>query len=137
MRSYKQPGSKRILTDERASARSVWSMYQRLFTHAREQWRKMLLALVAIIVISLMEFAIPQLTAYTIDHVIPDKRYSELLWIGAGILGAALFLGLFTYLSSYLLSYIGQHTINRLRNELYQHLQKQDMAFLIKTGQEI
>ncbi|MGG4493071.1 ABC transporter ATP-binding protein [Brevibacillus reuszeri] len=133
MRSYKQPGSKRILTDERASARSVWSMYQRLFTHAREQWRKMLLALVAIIVISLMEFAIPQLTAYTIDHVIPDKRYSELLWIGAGILGAALFLGLFTYLSSYLLSYIGQHTINRLRNELYQHLQKQDMAFFDKN----
>ncbi|WP_103104846.1 ABC transporter ATP-binding protein [Brevibacillus reuszeri] len=133
MRSYKPPGSNRILTDERASARSVWSMYQRLFTHAREQWQKMLLALVAIIVISLLEFAIPQLTAYTIDHAIPDKRYGELLWIGAGILGAALFLGLFTYLSSYLLSYIGQHTINRLRNELYQHLQKQDMAFFDKN----
>ncbi|MGG1659051.1 ABC transporter transmembrane domain-containing protein [Brevibacillus sp. NRS-1366] len=36
-------------------------------------------------------------------------------------------------MSSYLLSYVGQHTINRLRNELYQHIQKQDMGFFDKN----
>lgn len=133
MRTYNQPGTRRLLSDDLPSKDSIWGMYQRLFSFAREQWPKMLIALVTILAISLLEFAIPQLTAYTIDHAIPGQYYDQLLWIGAGILGAALLLGLFTYLSSYLLTYVGQHTINRLRNELYQHIQKQDMGFFDKN----
>lgn len=123
----------RYASDVHPSRRSVWNMYKRLLTHSLEQWKTMLLATVTIIAISLLEFVIPQLTAYTIDQAIPGKHYDQLPWIAAGIIAAALLLGLLTYASSYLLSYIGLQTINRLRNELYRHIQQQDMAFFDKT----
>ncbi|MED1952060.1 ABC transporter ATP-binding protein [Brevibacillus centrosporus] len=123
----------RYAADVQPARRSIWNMYKRLWTHAGSQWKTMMAAAAAIIAISLLEFAIPQLTAYTIDHAIPDKRYDQLAWIAAGILGAALLLGLFSYVSSHLLSLVGLRTVNSLRNELYRHIQSQDMAFFDKT----
>ncbi|KQL46791.1 ABC transporter [Brevibacillus choshinensis] len=127
------PNPLRYAAEVNPSRRSIWNMYKRLLIHSREKWKTMIGAMVAIIAISLLEFAIPQLTAFTIDHAIPGKRYDQLPWIAVGIVAAALLLSLFTYVSSYLLSYVGLHTINRLRNELYRHIQMQDMAFFDKT----
>lgn len=127
------PNPLRYAAEVKPSRHSIWNMYKRLLTHSREKWKTVIGAMVAIIAISLLEFAIPQLTAYTIDHVIPEKRYDQLPWIAVGIVAAALLLSLFTYVSSYLLSYVGLHTINRLRNELYRYIQMQDMAFFDKT----
>lgn len=108
---------------------SVGKMYKQMFFHVRHNWKLMLIVCAAIILIALLEFLIPQLTRHTIDNVIPDKRYDSLAWIAAGIIGAALLLGVFRFLSGYFMSIIGQRAIYRMRNELYRHIQSMDMAF--------
>lgn len=108
---------------------SIWAMYKRMFFHVRSHLLLMLVALTCIIAVSLLEFVIPQLTQYTIDHLIPKQRYDQLIWIGLGVLGTAVLLGLFNFFSSLSLASVGQQAIYDLRNELYRHLQKLDVGF--------
>lgn len=100
-----------------------------MFFHVRSNWKLVLIVFTSIICIALLEFFIPQLTRHTIDNVIPQHQYNRLGWIGAGIIGAALLLGIFRFLSSYLMSIIGQRAIYQMRNDLYRHIQSMDMAF--------
>lgn len=117
-------GGKRKLKD-----RTVRNMYKRMFFHVKGRWALMLLALACLIGNSLLEFVIPQLTRYTIDDVIPAGNYGALPWVALGVLGTAVLLGLFGYLSSNSLASVGQRAIFDLRNELYRHMQSLDMAF--------
>ncbi|PYI52520.1 ABC transporter ATP-binding protein [Paenibacillus flagellatus] len=113
----------------RSRDRTVRHMYKRMFFHVKGHWALMLLALVCLVANSLLEFVIPQLTRHTIDRVIPDGDTGALAWIGAAILGTALLLGLFGYLSSVTMATVGQRAVYDLRNELYRHMQSLDMAF--------
>lgn len=109
--------------------RTVRDMYKRMFFHVKGRWALMLLALGCLVFNSLLEFVIPQLTRYTIDIAIPQKLYGSLPWIAGGVLGTAVLLGIFGYLSSTALASVGQRAIYDLRNELYRHMQSLDMAF--------
>ncbi|GAA3410443.1 ABC transporter ATP-binding protein [Paenibacillus hodogayensis] len=108
---------------------TVREMYKRMFLHVKGRWVIMLLALGCLIANSLLEFVIPQLTRYTIDTAIPGHQYSALPWIAGGVLGTAVLLGIFGYLSSVSLASVGQRAIYDIRNDLYRHLQSLDMAF--------
>ncbi|MGO4371072.1 hypothetical protein AB4Z21_09770, partial [Paenibacillus sp. MCAF20] len=68
---------------------SIWSMYKRMFLHVRAQWMLMAAAFICIIAVSLLEFAIPRLTQWTIDDIIPSQRYDSLIWVALGVLGTA------------------------------------------------
>ncbi|MDQ7863659.1 ABC transporter ATP-binding protein [Peribacillus frigoritolerans] len=83
--------------------------------------------------ISLLEFSIPQLTQFTIDKIIPEKRYDSLIWIGAGILCAAILLAILNYFNSYIVSKVGQKAIMDIRNSMYEHIQTLDMKFFDKN----
>ncbi|MFF2092448.1 ABC transporter ATP-binding protein [Paenibacillus sp. NPDC058174] len=120
----------RMMQPQRPKSKgSIWAMYKRMFFHVSSRWPLLIAALVCIIAVSLLEFVIPQLTQYTIDHVIPGRKYSALPAIGIGILATAALLGLFNYWSSLTMASVGQRAILDLRNELYRHLQKLDVGF--------
>ncbi|BBH20399.1 ABC transporter permease [Paenibacillus baekrokdamisoli] len=108
---------------------SIWSMYKRMFFHVRGQWKLLLIAAISIIAVSLLEFVIPQLSQYTIDRLIPNKRYDLLIWIALGVLVTALLLALFNYLSGIAMASVGQKAVYDLRNQLYSHLQSLDIGF--------
>lgn len=108
---------------------SIWAMYKRMFFHVRSHWLLLTAAFFCIVSVSLLEFAVPQLTQYTIDDIIPHKHYNDLIWIGAGVLGAAILLGLFNFFSSLLMASVGQRAVYDIRNELYGHIQKLDIGF--------
>ncbi|QAY68561.1 ABC transporter ATP-binding protein [Paenibacillus protaetiae] len=108
---------------------SITAMYKRVFLHVRSHIGLLVGAVFCIVTVSALEFVIPQLTQYTIDHVIPGKQYSKLLQVGAGMLAAALLLGLFNYCSSRLMASVGQRSIYDLRGELYRHIQTLDIDF--------
>ncbi|MFC4779445.1 ABC transporter ATP-binding protein [Paenibacillus sp. GCM10023252] len=108
---------------------SIWEMYRRMFWQVKSQWGLMVMAMVSIVAVSLLEFVIPQLSQYTIDVVIPERRYSALVWIGLGVLGTALLLALFGYLCSLAMATVGQKAVYDLRGQLYRHLQSLDVAF--------
>lgn len=112
-----------------ANKGSIWAMYKRMFFHVRSHLLLMVAALFFIIAVSLLEFVIPQLTQYTIDHLIPQRRFESLIWIGLGVLGTAVLLGVFNFLSSQTMASVGQRAIYDLRNDLYRHIQKLDVSF--------
>jgi subfamily B ATP-binding cassette protein MsbA len=112
---------------------SIWNMYKHMFSHVRKHWKIMFVACFSIIAISSLQFVIPQLSQYTIDVVIGEKLYGQLLWVAAGILGAAALLGGFHFLSSYMMAQVGQRSVYELRNDLYQHISNLDMKFFDRT----
>lgn len=108
---------------------SIWAMYKRMFFHLRSHWLLIAGAFICIVSVSLLEFSIPQLTQYTIDTIIPNHRYDALVWVGAGVLGTAILLGVFNFFSSLLMASVGQRAVYDIRNELYRHMQKLDIGF--------
>ncbi|MEK3882803.1 ABC transporter ATP-binding protein [Paenibacillus sp. PL2-23] len=122
-------GVRRFGTGEKVKPASIFAMFLRIFEHARNDWKALTTALICIVLTSLLEFVVPQLTKYTIDHIIPGKLFGQLAWIGAGVLGAALALGFLRYLSTSVMAAIGQKVLYRLRNDLYRHLQRLDVAY--------
>lgn len=108
---------------------SVLAIYRRLLGYVWGQRLLLAGAFVAIAIISALHFAIPQMTRYVIDEAIPSGEYGRLAWIGAGILGVALLLGVSNFIRSNLMSIVGQRTIYEIRNRLYQHMQGLSMSF--------
>lgn len=115
------------------SKESIWTMLNHMFNRVPSKWKFSSMILFIMLLISLLEFSIPQLTQYTIDEAIPDKKYDSLLWIGLGILGAAILLAVLNYLNSYIVSKVGQKVIMDLRNAMYDHIQRLDMKFFDKN----
>ncbi|WP_127529618.1 ABC transporter ATP-binding protein [Paenibacillus kobensis] len=122
-------GIRRFGTGEKIKPESIWNMLRRVFGHARVQWRLMIVAVCSVVAVSLLEFLIPQLTRYTIDVIIPGDYYNRLLPLGAGILGAALLLGVLNFLSTSTTASLGQRIIYDLRNDLYRHINRLDLGF--------
>lgn len=114
---------------KRAAKGTIAAMYKRMFFHVKAQWPILIAAFFCIIGVSLLELAIPWMTQYTIDTIIPAKRYEGLIWIGCGVLATAVMLGLLNYLSSLFMASIGQRAVYDMRNELYQHIQRLDVGF--------
>ncbi len=125
---------RRFGSGEKAKPASIYGMFARIFTHARLEWPAIVTAVVCVIAVSLLEFVVPQLTRYTIDHLIPGKRFDGLVLIGAGVLGAAVMLGVLRYISTSLMASIGQKVLYKLRNDLYRHMQSLDVSFFDATA---
>lgn len=113
---------------EKTSA-PLWPMFRRLFLHVRGQWPLLLAAWAATGCIAVLQFVIPRLTQYAIDHAIPDHNYDILPAIAGGVMATAVLLGLFGYISSYAFAKVGQRTVLDIRTSLYRHLQSLDLAY--------
>lgn len=122
-------GMGRFGTGEKAKPGSIRGMFSNLLEHAAKQWKAVAAAFVCIVAVSLLEFIVPQLSKHTIDVMIPNKRFDQLLYIGAGVLGAAAALGVLRFFSASLMAAIGQKVLYRLRNDLYRHMQRLDVSF--------
>lgn len=122
-------GMRKFGNGEKAKPASIVSMFVRIYTHARMQLPLLIAAVACVIAISLLEFIVPQLTRFTIDHIIPNKLFSKLFLIGGGVLGAAILLGALRYISTSLMASIGQKVLYNLRNDLYRHMQSLDVSF--------
>ncbi|WP_138755326.1 ABC transporter ATP-binding protein [Paenibacillus sinopodophylli] len=122
-------GVRKFGTGEKAKPASILNMFVRIYTHARTQLPLLIGAVLCVIAISLLEFIVPQLTRYTIDHIIPNHLFNKLLLIGGGVLGAAVALGALRYASTSLMASVGQRVLYNLRNDLYRHMQSMDVAF--------
>jgi len=114
---------------KRVSKGMIWAMYKRMFFHIRSQKLLLSSAFFCMIGVSLLELVIPWLSQYTIDHLIPDKQYENLIWVGIGVLATAALLGLLQFVSSMLMASVGQHAVYELRKELYEHIQRLDIGF--------
>lgn len=122
-------GMRRFGSGEKAKPASIRNMFLRIVEHARTEKLALATAFICIILISLLEFIIPQLTKHTIDDVIPNHKFNQLFLVGGGVIGAAIVLGLLRFLSTSFMAAIGQRVLYKLRNDLYRHLQQLDVSF--------
>ncbi|UVI30991.1 ABC transporter ATP-binding protein [Paenibacillus spongiae] len=122
-------GMRRFGTGEKVKPASIYGMFVRIYAHVRQDWKSLAAAVLCLIAISLLQFAIPQLTRITIDHIIPARAFDRLFLVCIGVLGAAAMLGILGYISTSLIATIGQKVLYKLRNDLYRHMQSLDVSF--------
>lgn len=121
---------------ESQSKVTMMGMFKFVFgTVLKRPW-VLILNVVALTILSLMDFLLPQFNEYIIDHVIPNKSIAELVVVVGLLLLTVTISGIFTYLSTYWMGVMSQGAITNLRNQLYRYLIRLDTHFFesSKTG---
>ncbi|MBW1606052.1 ABC transporter ATP-binding protein [Lactobacillus sp. Sy-1] len=115
---------------------SLVAMFKFVFGKVLNKPWLLVLNVLALTVITLLQFVMPQIEQFIIDKVIPDKNFQSLLAAIGLLILTAIVLGIFNYVSTYFMSIMSQNAITDLRNQLYQHLLKMDTRFFesSKTG---
>ena len=104
---------------------SAW----RLLRYLRPYKRLIVPALVLTLVVNALGVVEPKFFQYAIDwHIIP-KSLSGLQWLALTFLGVKLLQMLVSYFQAVLLQSVGQHVMYDLRAELYEKLQRQEVAY--------
>lgn len=107
----------------------ITKIFRRLFRHTWEHKRPLLIAGICVTLISLLQLVVPQMMRYTIDVVIPQRRFDLIWFVVGGILLTSVANGLLHYGQSYFMSIVGQNVIYSLRNNLYRHIQSLSFGF--------
>ncbi|HWS89407.1 MAG TPA: ABC transporter ATP-binding protein [Pyrinomonadaceae bacterium] len=104
---------------------SAW----RLLRYLRPYKRLIVPALALTLLVNALGVVEPKFFQYAIDwHIIP-KNLSGLQWLALAFLGVKLLQMLVSYLQAVLLQSVGQHVMYDLRAELYEKLQRQEVAY--------
>jgi subfamily B ATP-binding cassette protein MsbA len=110
---------------------------KRLLGYARPYRRRMLFALVGMVLYAAASTGLTVIIKPIVDKTLPSMQY--LGFMAWGIIGLYLMKGLGSYASSYLLADVGQRVVMDIRNELYEHILGQSAGFFAQrtTGQLI
>ena len=81
-----------------------------------------------------VESLIQRLVEALPDQRTPDGRFKAALWVVGFFLAAAVLSGVFRFLQDYLVGVVGATVAFDLRNELYQRVIRQDLAFFSEAG---
>ena len=104
---------------------SAW----RLLRYLRPYRRLIVPALLLTLLVNALGVVEPKFFQYAIDwHILP-KNLSGLQWLALAFLGVKLLQMLVSYLQAVLLQSVGQHVMYDLRAELYEKLQRQEVAY--------
>ncbi|MFZ2589757.1 ABC transporter ATP-binding protein [Paucilactobacillus nenjiangensis] len=117
-------------------APSIGAMFKFVFgTVLKRRWL-LVLNVLALTIITMLQFVLPQVEKYIIDKVIPEKNFSLLVWTIIILLVTAALLAIFNFLSTYYMTVMSQNSITELRNQLFGQIIRQDTAFFesSKTG---
>lgn len=111
-------------------------MFEFVFNQVLRRRGLLILNVLALIIISLLEFVIPQFEQYIIDKVIPKQDINLLFKVIVILLLTAIVLGILNYVSTYYMGVMSQNAITGLRNQLYSYILKLDTSFFqsSKTG---
>jgi len=131
IRGRRASGPTTVTAAERAQARDVsLRRIGRLFS----AYRVALAIVIAIIVASsIVAMASPFLLRAVIDNALPNQDLRLLVWLVAGMLAVAALTSAFGVVQTWISTKIGQQVIHRLRSDVFAHLQRQSIAFFIRT----
>jgi ABC-type multidrug transport system fused ATPase/permease subunit len=111
----------------------------RLLSFLRPYWRRVLLATVCVLAAGASILAVPQLIRWGIDYGLDIQQVDgkpvatgeeSLLVVAAlGVIGFAVFRGVFAYGQTYLAEWISQRVAYDLRNGIYDRLQRLSYAY--------
>src|SRR6201995_2829385 len=130
-RPGRRNGSKSVTADEKAQAHSVsLRRIGRLFTPYR--WP---LAVVTAIIVasSLVGLASPFLLRAVIGNALPHKTLQLLAWLVGGMVAVAAISSGLGVIQTFISTKVGQQVMHNLRTSVFEHLQRQSIAFFTRT----
>jgi ATP-binding cassette subfamily B protein len=68
-----------------------------------------------------------------IDQAIPEANTTLLAWLAGGMIVIAIIVGILGVAQTYLSNRVGQEVMHDLRSDVYEHLQRQSLAFFTRT----
>jgi len=104
-------------------------LYFRLLRYLKPMWGRFLVATAAMLTVAGITALLAYLVKPVLDDVFFAKRVEMLYLLPLLVVVLYLVKGVMTYTHQYQMSYIGNGTINRLRDELFSHIQRQSLSF--------
>ena len=113
------------------------TIYLRLMRYIKPYMKRLILAVVCIILAAAANLYVPWILKDIIDEVLASKNMTKLNVIAGGIVVIFFLRGIFFFGQTYLMSYIGQMVIIDIRGEVYSQLQRLSLSYYEKrqTGQ--
>ncbi|MGD2029302.1 MAG: ABC transporter ATP-binding protein [Desulfobacterales bacterium] len=110
--------------------------HRHLLLLIKDQWPRLFLSMICMLVIAGARSAIPFLIKPVVDDIFINKDAGMLKLIPLAVITIYLVLGFAMYWQEYLMNYVGQNIIRRLRNRLYDRIQDLPLSFFHreKTG---
>ena len=91
------------------------ALLRRVFAYARPHWGAVGVVLLTIVAISSIELIPPLLYRDLIDNVLPNRDFTRLNWLAAGMLGVPILSGLISVVQRYFSAKAGEGIIFDLR----------------------
>lgn len=115
------------------------ALYLRLLKYVRPYWKKLLLAMIFMSLVSASNGATAFLVKPVLDKIFFEKNENMLFILPFAIVVLYVLKGIFDYFQAYLMGYVGQKVVTDLRNVVFQALQRQPLSFFdsTPTGQNI
>lgn len=104
-------------------------IYSRLFAFVKPYWKRIVIALICMILLSGINALIAYLVKPAIDEIFLKKDLTMLALIPLALVAAYFLKGLFDYGQEYLMGYVGSRVVTDIRDALYRHVQKLSLAF--------
>ncbi|HET7772053.1 MAG TPA: ABC transporter ATP-binding protein [Chloroflexota bacterium] len=95
---------------------------------------RLILAVTCVLVTSGMHMVMPWAFKHVIDHTIPSRNTTELLWIGALLIFMQAARHLLSLYERYLVALISQQMVYRLAKDLFEHMQRLSLRFFERWG---
>jgi subfamily B ATP-binding cassette protein MsbA len=113
--------------DEKFSLKDVnWA---RLFGYLKPYWKRMGVAILALMASSAFGLAFPLVIVRLLDSVTQAGSFGPLNTMAGALVVIFLLQAAFSFVQSYLLAYIGERVVFDLRTSLYTHLQTMSLDF--------
>jgi subfamily B ATP-binding cassette protein MsbA len=108
-------------------------LYIRLFQFVKPHWRRLVLAGICMLPLSLCAAGLAYLVKPALDDIFFKKDLAMLRVIPLALIGLYLVRGIFDYTHMYLMGYVGNRIIADIRDQLYFHLQTLSLSFFAKN----
>ncbi|MDY6987979.1 MAG: ABC transporter ATP-binding protein [Thermodesulfobacteriota bacterium] len=114
---------------KRANREDLAEVCRRVLDLVRLQWRRLVLAMLCMMMIALLTPAKAYLVKPVVDDIFVNQDMRMLKLIPFAIIIIYVFEAVFLFGQSYLMNYVGHSLIKRLRDRLYSHIQMLPLSF--------
>ncbi len=105
------------------------NIFKRILKLSKPHIPKFLLAMLCMLAVGATTSALAFLVKPALDEIFLNKNASMLKWIPIAIIAIYFIKGACSYGQTILMSLIGQRVVTDLRNDLYNHIQRQALSF--------
>ena len=110
--------------------RAAWASYMRLLGYCVPYRKRLVTALVCMVLSAVFGIIPPWLIKNVVDDVLIAKRMNMLNLLACGVVVLYVLKAVFGYIHMYLMTWVGQKVVIDIRLELYDHTQRLSLATL-------